>query len=72
MTSEFTEGGAFSLNFNDTGMVASRCWPQIIDGTLYWCCYIGGRKFCNPMFNMSEIRTEAPPDPDEELYKSNG
>ena len=70
MGSECIESSAFSLNFNGTGMIASRCWPQNINGVLYWCCYIGGRKICKPMFNMNEIRMEAPPDPDEDLYKS--
>lgn len=72
MGSECIEGGAFSLNFSGTGQVASRCWPQNINGRLHWCCYIGGRITCYPMFNMDEIRTEPPPDPDAELYEDCG
>ena len=70
MGNECTEGSAFSLNFNGTGQIASRCWVQNINGVLHWCCYIGGRRICNPMFHIDEIRTEAPPDPDEDLYKT--
>ena len=70
MGSECMEGSAFSLNFNGTGRIASRCWVQNKNGVLYWCCYVGGTIFCSdPMFNMDEIRTEPPPDPDAELYK---
>lgn len=70
MADDCTEDSGFSMNFSGAGMLASRCWVQEINGVLHYCCYIGGRKICKPMFKVSEIRTEAPPDPDEDLYKA--
>ena len=72
MGSECVESGAFSLSFNGTGRIASRCWLQNKGGVLHWCCYVGGKIYCKPMANMDEIRTEPPPDPDADLYKDCG